>query len=191
MDQRERINDLRAALLAALDGRQAQLWTALPATVVSYNAAAQTIQAQPTILIQYRTQQNVVQQLQMPVINDCPVVFPHGGGFSLTFPLQPGDECLLIFASRCIDGWWATSKISPQGDLRMHDLSDGFALVGPRSKPNALTGVSTTTVQLRSDDGTAYVEIDASKNVNVKTPGTMNITAPGGVIINGIPLAVP
>jgi hypothetical protein len=32
-----------------------------------------------------------------PVIQDIPVVFPRGGGCTLTFPVKAGDECLVIF----------------------------------------------------------------------------------------------
>jgi len=35
MDPRERFQDLRVAVSAALDGRQAQIWTTLPAFIVS------------------------------------------------------------------------------------------------------------------------------------------------------------
>lgn len=190
MDSRERIQDMRVAIAAALDGRQAQIWTCLPAIIVSYNAVEQTCQVQPTIGIQTidplsNTSNPII--IDIPVIVDCPVVFPHGGGFSLTFPLQPGDECLLHIASRCIDGWWGQGA-SPvgvtqpqQGDLRMHDLSDCFVSVGPRSLPHALAGVSTSTVQLRSDDGQAYVEIAGGHVVNIVTPADVNITAGGKI----------
>ena len=33
------------------------------------------------------------------------MVFPGGGGFALTFPVAAGDECLVVFASRCIDDY--------------------------------------------------------------------------------------
>lgn len=186
MDPRERINSFESALRAALDGRQAQIWTALPCTIVSFNAAAQTAQVQPMTLMQYTDPAtNAVKFLQLPVINDVLVQFPSGGGFTLTFPVAAGDECLVVFASRCIDGWYATGQIQQQGDLRMHDLSDGFALVGVRSRPNALTGVSTSAVQLRNDAGTSFVEVEANGSVQVTTPGvSLAANAAGGVSLS-------
>lgn len=166
--------------------RQANIWTLLPATIVSYNAALQTAAVQPMIIITVLdplTGGTTLQQ--MPVINDCPVEFPGGGGFHLTFPVQPGDECTVAFSSRCIDGWWATGGLSQQGDLRMHDLSDGFVRVGVRSQPHALGSVSATTVQLRSDDGEAYVEIASGHVVNIVTPASVTIQAPGGLAVTG------
>jgi hypothetical protein len=178
VDPRERIDSLRVAIQASLDGRQSELWTALPAKVVSFNAAAMTVQAVPTIIMQYNDPlTGTTKPLAIPPINDIPVVFPGGGGFTLTFPVTQGDECLLVFSSRCIDGWWSTGAAAPQGDLRMHDLSDGFAFVGVRSRPKALSGISTSAVQLRSNDGTSHVELSG---------GRINLVAPSGVYINGI-----
>ena len=68
-----------------------------------------------------------------------------------------------------------------QAEFRLHDLSDGFALVGPRSRPRALSGVSADSVQLRKDDGTTYFEIKGT-TLNVKG-ATINLT--GGTVVLG------
>lgn len=185
MDPRERVNDLRSAVIAAIRGRQANIWTLLPAKIVSYDAVKQTCQVQPQIIIQWNDPRTgSPAHIQMPVIADCPVEFPGGGGYHLTFPIQPGDECTVAFSSRCIDGWWSTGQMSQQGDLRMHDLSDGFVRVGVSSLPHALPSVSTNTVQLRSDDGRAYVEIAGDHVVNIHTPANVNINAGGDINLN-------
>lgn len=183
MNPRERTNDPRVAISSAILGRQAQMWTALPAKVVSYNSVNQTIQAKPTIVMQINNPLTGGTSLQpIPVINDIPVVFPGGGGFTLTFPLLAGDECLLIFASRCIDNWWYQGGYQQQGDLRMHDLSDGFALVGPRSRPNAISSPSTSAVQLRDPAGTTYVEVNNAGQITVKAAVSIALVAPPNTI---------
>ncbi|MGC8050122.1 Gp138 family membrane-puncturing spike protein, partial [Salmonella enterica] len=78
---------------------------------------------------------------------------------SMTFPVAQGDECLVVFASRCIDSWWQSGGIQEQAELRMHDLSDGFAILGFRSQPRALSNISTTSAQLRSDDGATFIDL--------------------------------
>lgn len=61
---------------------------------------------------------------------------------------------------------------------RKHDLSDGFAWFGPQSQPNKISSISTSTAQLRSDDGKAYIELDPTSHaVNVKTPGVFTVEA--------------
>lgn len=182
MDRRERMRDALVAVRAALDGLEANIWTALPAVVVDegFSASKLTVSAQPTIQAQIRapTAQNWV-SVALPKCVDCPVMFTGGGGFVLTFPIAVGDEGLLVFASRCIDAWWQNGGPTQlQAELRMHDLSDGFFIpTGGMSQPKVPGGVSTTTCQLRSLDGSTYVEIAGGQIVNIVAPGGVKITA--------------
>lgn len=182
MNRLERAADATAAMIAALDGRQAEIHTAFPGIVDTYNPVLQTCTVQPAIQAQLLGPDGVAQWITLPLLLDVPVVFPSGGGYTLTFPISPGDEVLVILAERCIDAWWAYGGVQVQAELRMHDLSDGFALPGPKSKTNALANVSTDSVQLRSDDGNTFVELEGNK-VNVKAPGGLHITGP--VYMNG------
>jgi hypothetical protein len=182
MDRRERINDDHAAMLAALNGERATLWTALPAIVQSFDAAAETITAQPSIQARVRNRDGSYQWVDLPVLVDVPVVFQGGGGFTLTFEPQHGDEALIVFASRCIDNWWLLGGVQEQAELRMHDLSDGFALVGLKSQPRTLAGgVKPGVAQLRADDGGMYIELAAGSVCNIVAPGGINITGPVNV----------
>lgn len=156
------------------------LRVALPCTVVSFDPIKQTIVAQPTL------QENLMENL-VPVATtikpllDVPVVMPRAGGFCLTLPIQPGDECLVLFADMCIDNWWASGGVQTQDRKRRHDLSDGIAVFGPWSQPRTLKNYSGSSLQLRSDDGQTVIDI-----VN----GVVSITAAqinlnGSVVING------
>lgn len=100
---------------------------------------------------------------EYPLLLNVPVVFPAGGGFTLTFPIGAGDECLVLFNDREIDNWLTSGPGLAPTTGRVHDLSDGFALVGVRSNPRALAGVSTNSTQLRSDDGQTFVEVGSGK----------------------------
>ena len=58
----------------------------------------------------------------------------------------------------------------------MHDLSDGFVIPGPWSQAQKISGVSTSAVQLRSDDGAAFIELNpGSHNVKCETPGDFSV----------------
>ena len=190
IDYRERFIDPVETLRFVFEALQAGLWTALPASVVSYNAAAQTIVAQPSIKGMRRMPNGTVVLQNLPVCPDVPCVFPQGGNVALTFPIAAGDECLLVFACRCIDNWIQSGGIQPQFEQRLHDLSDGFAIMGIRSQPRKLANVSTTTAQLRTVDGTTYAEIDpVHNNFNVVATGTISLNAPS-VTINGTTLEI-
>ena len=100
----------------------------------------------------------------LPLLLDCPIMFQGGGGFIGTFPIGVGDEALVVFASRCIDSWWQSGGIQTQAELRMHDLSDGFAFIGPKSQPNVISGgFSTTSAQIRSTDGQTFFDLSQGK----------------------------
>ena len=181
MDRRERYEDVIEATMAALDGFQPKLWTAIPAQITQYFPLTNSVWARPTIRQTVRNRYGKTQQLTLPEIRDIPVVFPRGGGFTLTFPIAAGDECLLVFASRCIDLWWVNGGINNQYEQRMHDLSDGFAIVGPWSKPNVIGSISATTTQLRSNDGTMYVDVGPSQ-IKLHHPTKVLIDAPASEI---------
>jgi len=178
MDRRERLGKLEDSLLGALDGFQSTLWTALPGYVTAINYSAMTVSVQPTIQGIILDQDGNEVNVSLPLCVDVPIQYPAGGGFILTFPIAINDECLLTFSARCIDSWWQSGGIQTQAEQRMHDLSDGFANIGVKSQPNVVSNISATTVQLRSLDGLAYVEIAGGH--------IANIVAPGGINLNGV-----
>jgi hypothetical protein len=165
-------------LRAAFRGMQSRIWTAIPGIVERFDAAKMIVDVQPAINGRARSTKGVVSSLQMPKLLDCPVLWQGGGGVTLTFPISAGDECLVIFSARCIDGWWEQGGIKDPPDIRMHNLSDGFALVGVRSVPRAFA-VSTTEAVLRSDDGSTYAKLNPDAQ-------TIQMTAPGGINLNGV-----
>lgn len=130
------------------------------------------------------------QSVDYPLLMDVPVVFPRGGGVTLTFPIKEGDECLVVFSSRCIDFWWQNGGVQERADKRMHDLSDAFVIPGPQSQVKKISGISTNAAQLRTDNGAAFVEVAAGGDITATTTGSMTINAPtitlnGNVTING------
>jgi hypothetical protein len=181
MDRQERSPDAEQVLRLAFRSMQSRLWTALPGIVQKFDAAANTVDVQPSINGIATNADGTTSSLQMPVLLDCPVVWQGGGDCTLTFPIKQGDECLVVFASRCINAWWSQGGVQDPPKIRMHNLSDGFALVGLKSKPNAFA-IDTSTVQLRSDDGAAYVSIHPSSHeVKIQTSGDLTVHADGDV----------
>lgn len=178
MDQRERSESLEDVFRIAIDGALAGVWTALPGIINSFDASGpQTATIQPSVQAQIRGPAGETTLVNMPLLLDCPVFFPQGGQAVFTFPVAAGDECLVVFSSRCIDSWWQNGGVQPPATFRMHNLSDGFAFVGFRSKPRKITGFSTSAAQLRSLDGSTLVEMNP-------TAKTLTLTAPNGATVN-------
>lgn len=180
----ERGGDPMSGVLAALQGVQAGIYTAMPGIIQSFDPAKRTCVIQPAIKAQVQEPDGSFIWVTMPLLVDCPVIFPSGGGFTLTFPIAAGDETLVLFAQRCIDAWWQSSGVQVQAELRMHSISDGFALVGVNSVPRVIPNISTTNVQLRNDAGDAFVEITPGKDINVETSASINATAGASVAVS-------
>ena len=107
-----------------------------------------------------------------------PIIVPRGGGYSLTLPLKKGDEGMLIFCDCCFDLWWQRGGVQNQVGNHRHEFWDCGFLPGMWSQPNALDSYSTTSMQLRTDDGTTTV-IDVSQD-GVTITGKAVIAANGG-----------
>lgn len=178
MNRYEYSADPVEAMLAVARSALAHTWTAMPAVIEFVDLTKMTVKARPAIQSLVTKIDSSTEWLTMPLLHDCPIVFPGGGGFTLTFPVEVGDECLLVFASRCIDGWWSAGGVQPQTDLRMHDISDGFALVGVRNVTRALPAISGTDVTLRSDDGVAKIAIAPDHRIKIETTANVEMTAP-------------
>lgn len=172
MDRNQLLNDAETAMRVALDGRQAQLWTALPGIVQSVDWDAMTVEVQPAIQGVVANEDGSSSYVNLPLLVDVPLCFPSGGGFILTMPLVAGDEVLVVIASRCIDAWWQNGGVGIPMEARMHDLSDGYALPGPRSLPQVVPTPSPTAAQLRNDAGTSIVGINAAGKIQLKDSTT-------------------
>lgn len=135
------------------------LWTALPCEVVSYDPEAITVEVRPLIKIPVRMQDGNAGTLEITLLQDVPVMFPCAGGFTITHPINVGDECLVSFSSRNIDLWWQSGGVQDPFDTRHHDLSDGFAFFRPQSQANKISNISTDSLEIRSDDNATKIQI--------------------------------
>lgn len=189
-DRNQISNDPEEVHRIALEGLQSNLWTACPGIIKAINWAHMTVSVQPAIQGIVSNEDGTTTSVNLPLLVDVPINFPSAGGFIITFPLAVNNEVLVVFASRCIDAWWQSGGIQRPMEARMHDLSDGFAIPGPRSLPNVVTGISTTNLQIRNDAGTSYVEIDSAGKIKLVAPAEIDITAPlvkvtGSMTISG------
>lgn len=176
-NRKELSNDLGLLFRTAMQNERTTLWTALPGIVVSFDASKMTCKIQPTIQLHLSALDGTKKWVSLPVLVDCPVLYPGAGGFVLTFPIAAGDEVLMIFASRCIDSWWASGGVQSQAEFRMHDLSDGFVLPGPRSQPRVVQNINPNAIELRTENGGSYVSIAKNGTVTAHSESKLTATA--------------
>lgn len=175
----ERQDSPELVLKAVADSLSTSLRVAMPGIIQSFDAGAVTATIQPAVKASVRQSDGSLSSVALPLLVDVPVVFPRGGGVTLTFPVAAGDECLVVFADRCIDYWWQNGGVQEPVDQRQHHLADAFALIGPQSQANKISGISTSGAQFRSDDGSTYLEINpTSQKMKIVAPGGLEVITP-------------
>jgi Phage protein Gp138 N-terminal domain len=132
---------------AAMDHRLSFVHVCLPAQVVAYDATKQTVDVQPCLGKTIFEEEREMNET-LPVIPAVPLMFPGSGSYRLTFPIAVNDYVLLVFADRSTDEFYANGGAQIPADVRMHDLSDGFAIPGVIVTPTQLSSVSTSVMVL-------------------------------------------
>ncbi|MEX3859629.1 Gp138 family membrane-puncturing spike protein [Paraburkholderia sp. BR10923] len=163
---------------------------AMPGRIVSFDPASITA----TVQLMIDQQLADGSRDAYPELGVVPVYTLRGGNYICTMPIAPGDPCLVIFGDRCIDSWQQSESQDMPADYRLHDLSDGFALVGPTPLPRAVPGYNAQSAALRSVDGQQRVQLDpdgtitqanAAGSTVLNGAGQFVINAPAGIVLNG------
>ena len=162
-------------LQQVIDNSLKEVHTCLPGKIVSFDTSTQIAEIQP--LIKRKFIDDDIRDL--PLCINCPVMFPRGGGFIITFPVQAGDECLVMFSERALDTWLQSGDTQTPLDTRRHSLSDAIAVLGLYSQPNKLGSFHSSGIELKNDAGTTYFRLDDSGITikgNVDIDGDVDIT---------------
>ncbi len=138
-------------LSAVQDDLSKRIRSVVTGNVVSYDPAAQTATVQPA---PKERDESGEYEVEAPVQN-APVVFPSGGGWSVSWALLPGDPVLLLVPDRPTEGFRMTgTTYEPTVALR-HSLSYSFVWPGAGPCPDPITGLSATDFHIRGPGGLA------------------------------------
>jgi hypothetical protein len=110
-------------------------------------------------------------QKALPVIPDCPIVYPSGGGAMLRGPLEVGSEGYILIPDRSLDTWTSTGGEVDPVLVQYHDLSDAVFVPGLRSGATA-QNIPTDRTTLGPEDDSAgldFAKLDGS--VTLRTDG--------------------
>lgn len=161
------------------------LRVACPGIIKSFDATEQTVKVQLALTEAMLKPQGgsgsaqvfTRQPKMIPELLHVPILLPRAGGFSVTLPIQAGDECLVIFGDMCIDAWWQNGDVQNQIELRRHDLSDGFAVLAPWNQTRNFSPYFTGGLRVQKDDGSVRVEV-TTDSVNIVATNQINLQAP-------------
>jgi len=187
MDKSSNLATLPSVIKKGINERLKELHTAMPGIVETFDPVAQTASIQPAIKRVFKTndgEKEILTPTELPILINVPVIFPRGGGFSLTFPVKKGDECLLTFCERSIDNWHQFGTIKIPGAKRFHALSDATAFVGLSSLPNKVPNYDNVNVQLKKDDDSVFLTLKANGDLVGHADGNIDLNCDGNAVIN-------
>lgn len=176
------IANLASLIKQGVKNYSKEIHTAMPGIIESFNPELQTASVQPAIKRMFKTDDGEVELISpenLPLCINVPVIFPRGGGFSLTMPVKAGDECLLIFCERSIDLWHERGSVQEPLARRFHSFSDAVAYVGLSSKVNKIPDYDPENTVIKKDDGTVYIKWNADSSLEVFAESDINITTNG------------
>jgi hypothetical protein len=188
MEPSERYDDWMELLHVFIERHLSTVQTAFP-VVITEDSDGNNVTLQPTIKAKQTQRDGTTKDVEIPPLGTVPIQFAAGGGFTITHPIKKGDEGVAVYSSRAIDNWWKKGGLQSQAEQRRHHLSDPIYIPGVRNRPRQLGGnpddpqraasgkpPSTTSLQIRSDDGSWYIEVAPNNVINIVCKN-MTITA--------------
>lgn len=186
---------LTDAVRSAIQYHFTGVHTAIPATFVSFDETNRSATVQPSINKNYMDGTTA----RLPVIHKVPVMFPFGGGSSVTFPINEGDYCLLIICERSLEEWKRLGIDEKPIDRRKFNLSDAVAIPGLvpftetmqpidgnfsiRYGDSSITITQSGEIQINS--GIQIVSVTAGGDINISSNANVSISSIGSLLLNG------
>lgn len=171
---------LEEALRVAIGSSLANVHTAMPARVESYDVATQKCSVQPLVMNVLRPIEGDDIKEVLPIINDVPVMFPRGGGFFVSLPIAVGDFVLLVFNERSIDKFVTSDgNVTDPVDVRQHNLSDAVAIPGFYPFKQPIVDDNANDLVMGKDEAGVQLKITADNKVKVTFDGGTTVVIDG------------
>ena len=122
------INDL-------IERKLYELNTSMPGIIVSFNATQKTCSVMPALKRKY---EDGIKDL--PIIQNVPICYPQTNNALISFPLEVGDNVLLVISQRSLDNWKeqaGNNTVDPE-DIRRNSLTDAVCIPGILKKGDGI-----------------------------------------------------
>jgi len=164
----------------------------MPGRIVSYDPVEQLSVVMISNSKNYSNSDVTNRQVSRVKLVDVPTFTPGGGGWHMTFPIKPGDTCLLSFSQFGYDHWLFEDKDAAGVRLdgqpfpwteRKFSLRDGFAQVGWNNIPRAVADYSANHSQWRNVDASQVISLNEDTSITITSPIALTINAPEVTVI--------
>lgn len=148
-----------------LAGQKTELHTAMPGTVVSYDATNQVADIRPGIKrVIPATSDEVEDRVEeLPILPAVPVAWPRAGTFFVHGVLVAGDGVLLVFCEADINAWLEGNTSSDPGTPERHGLSGAVAVPGLFPSSSSIGTVSSSNPKIGIDGDVNAIEFTSSQ----------------------------
>lgn len=183
-----------------------RLNTCIPAIVDGFDATTQRVAATPAIRGKFIDTKNNVSYIDLPKITNIPLAITKSAGIKITYPIEIGQNCTLIFSQRSIDNFILDGGIQNPYDgpnpkktqIRCMDMTDALCFPGVITDAETITDYATDAIEIRSADNTTKVSVkekslkllQGSASIELSegnidmTAATINITGTSAVNIS-------
>lgn len=112
---------------------------ALPGRVVTFYGDTQTVDVEVAVQVPAASadQEGALEWDSIPTLAGVPVCYPSGGGFSLVFPLAPGDPVMLVFSDVATGEWFDSDGAGTVRPLDSRRHSAGYPVAFPGARPTS------------------------------------------------------
>ncbi|WP_342150376.1 Gp138 family membrane-puncturing spike protein [Methylorubrum sp. SB2] len=155
-----------------IEDERADINTTAVGIVKGYDATTQTARVQPKLSMVIAGE-----TLRAPELVSVPVMHQRAGGLIMHKPLKDGDEVVLHFGQRSLDGAIEDgSDQSGNRSGRMHSLSDAMAVPTAHSKGKQLPNLPADRMHFGSEDGKSGLQMKGDGSFDLVRNGDTFLT---------------
>ena len=141
------------------------MYTCMPGIVESYDAETRRAVVKGALNIVTTKKE----EIEREAIHNVQVMFPSGGGFTMTFPLERGDPVLLLYSQRGLANWKKTLGVAAPDTIGFFSEKDAFAIPGfGTDEPEHHIAIEADGIHIKTT-GKLFIE---AQDVTFKTVGT-------------------
>ena len=173
--------DLAESIIYLVDERiktfKSTLNTVIVGEIVSFDPATVTAEIQIGVTFPLDGGE------MMPITNllNVPIMALKAGGFTMTFPVKAGDECIVFFSQRDISTWIENGGQIQPSTPRQLNLSDAVALVGLQSAKTRQQNYHADNFEIRSENASVSISPDGAVTLDARD--VVTVTADSGLEI--------
>jgi hypothetical protein len=130
---------LEQVIKEAIERKSASIRVCLPGRVEKFDAEKQLANVKPLIQEVYEDEDESTFSSALPVIPNVPVVFEGTSNFYMTYPIQAGDRCMIVFNDLDYDAWMTNGDDNAPSTSRRHDLTDAVCIMGMRDQGHKIS----------------------------------------------------